>query len=158
MPESLPISTISAGIWVCDTVKAKAYATGNPAPVVDARADTLLTTIPMGRSSDAICWNQTNSRVYIADAMDGAVYVIRDTSVGIGESGLPSLRPRRATASIISGTLNWAGDRPASLMNLCGRVVAVLRPGTNDLSRLSPGVYVTREEGSREHTKVVKLR
>lgn len=149
---------LSAGIFVCDTVKAKVYATGNPAPVIDARADSLLTTIPMGRSSDAICWNSTNSRVYIADAMDDAVYVIRDTSVGIGESGLSPARPRRATASIISGTLNWAGDKPASLMDLTGRVVAVLRPGTNDVSRLSPGVYVTSEECSMEHSKVVKLR
>jgi YVTN family beta-propeller protein len=82
---------MSAGIWICDTVRAKAYATGNPAPVVDARADTLVTTIPMGRSSDALCWNRTNSRVYIADAMDDAVYVIRDTATGVAEPAVAAI-------------------------------------------------------------------
>jgi YVTN family beta-propeller protein len=149
---------LSAGIFVCDTAKAKVHATGNPAPVIDARADTLLTTIPMGRSSDAICWNSTNSRVYIADAMDDAVYVIRDTSVGIGERGIATFRQRQASAYVVCGTFVWPGGAAADLLDLCGRVVTELRPGANDLSRLSPGVYITREEGSREHTRVVKFR
>jgi len=146
---------------LCDTIRGKVYSAATypgQCYVFDARMDTLLTTIPLGTSPQAICWNRTNSRVYIVDAMDDAVYVIRDTSVGIGESGLATLCPRRASACIISGTLSWTGGRPANLVDLCGRVIAELRPGSNDLSRLSPGVYVAREEGSREHTKVVKLR
>jgi DNA-binding beta-propeller fold protein YncE len=144
---------------LCDTLHGRVYVVGSwDVYVYDARTDTFIKSIHAGNGWEVLAWNSTNSRVYVADDAANAVYVIRDTSVGIGESGLVILCPRRATARIVTGTLSWTGGTPAELMDLCGRVVAVLRPGSNDLSRLSPGVYVTREEGSREHTRVVKLR
>ena len=54
-------------------------------------------------------------------------------------------------ASIVRGTL-WlkpaAGHRQqaASLLDITGSVAAALRPGLNDVSRLSPGVYFVRRE------------
>jgi YVTN family beta-propeller protein len=146
---------------VCDTIRGKVYSAATyPGQcfVFDARSDSLLTAVPLGASPQAICWNSNNSRVYVSDAMDDALFVIRDTSVGVSETELATLCPRRASATFISGTYDWAGDRTAELMDLCGRVIAVLRPGSNDLSRLCPGIYITTEEGSSEHAKVVKLR
>jgi len=146
---------------VCDTIRGKVYSAAtypSQCYVFNARTDTLVTAVRLGTSPQAICWNWVNSRVYIADAMDDAVYVIRDTSVGIGESGPATFSQRCESARVIAGTLSWPGRRSANLVDPCGRVVAVLRPGSNDLSRLGPGVYVASDESSRVRIKVVKLR
>ncbi len=149
---------VGGGELVCDTIKLKAYTNAGGARVVDLRTNNIIESIPFGTTTSSTCWNSVNSRVYVSDYRANCVWVVRDTSAGIVESDLATICHRGASARIISGTLSWTGGRPADLMDLSGRVIAVLRPGTNDLSRLSPGVYVTMEQGSTEHTKVVKLR
>ena len=66
-----------------------------------------------------------------------------------------SLTPRALSiASIVRGVLTLpraSSDKPqaTSLLDAAGRKVADLAPGENDVSRLAPGVYFVREEGSR---------
>jgi hypothetical protein len=61
---------------------------------------------------------------------------------------------RAAAATIVSRTLRYrptdgSSRQSAELVDLTGRDVMDLKPGENDISRLSPGVYFVREEGSR---------
>jgi hypothetical protein len=67
---------------------------------------------------------------------------------GIAESRPSSLAPRHASsATIIRGVLFLPPSLlspPSSLFSLDGRKVLNLRPGANDVSALSPGVYFVR--------------
>jgi hypothetical protein len=68
-------------------------------------------------------------------------------------------------ASVVRGVL-WLPPasslkpQAASLLDISGRKVADLRPGANDVSRLSPGVYFVRAESSavcREPSAITKV-
>jgi DNA-binding beta-propeller fold protein YncE len=146
---------VSAGDMVCDTIKAKVYAVGEPAPVIDARADTLLLTVPIGSSPQAICWNSTNSRVYIAD-YSGLLYVIRDTSTAVAEPpDGHSVRDPRVSAVVRGRLVLASGTRQARLLDTAGRFVMELHPGVNDVASLRRGVYFLSRTGTRQVTKIV---
>jgi len=73
--------------------------------------------------------------------------------LAVEEPGTPDTR-RVESATILSGTMRYqatAGSsrQSAELVDLSGRKVVDLKPGENDISRLSPGVYFVREEGPR---------
>jgi hypothetical protein len=74
--------------------------------------------------------------------------------LGISEAqrGLPA-RPLRRP-SLARNVLFFCDNGPVSLLGTSGRKVMVLRPGANDVSRLSQGVYFVRSEPSAV-TKVV---
>jgi YVTN family beta-propeller protein len=165
--DSTPVPSLSLGVLVCDAVKGKVYASGRPGVVFDARADTVIMTIPAhGSSSDHFCWSTTYSRIYWTLYDSNAVLVIRDTSTAIAEPAAGQRGQRALPSSVVTRTLEWTGQKPAALLDLCGRIVAQLKQGRNDLSRLGPGVYFIREKSvvSSQHTerpavtKVVKLR
>jgi YVTN family beta-propeller protein len=89
-------------------------------------------------------------RLYIGHLNSPLVYVIKDTVTGLaeGRTGLPA---RSVGATVVRGALDLPASgvmRQASsvLLDAAGRRVAGLRPGRNDLSRLSPGVYFVREQ------------
>jgi hypothetical protein len=76
---------------------------------------------------------------------------------GVAERPTPSATSSLPMASVVRGVLDLGvGDRQnagyrAKLLDAVGRKVLGLRPGANDVSRLSPGVYFVREGGeSRE--------
>jgi len=149
---------LSAGVFVCDTVKAKVYATGNPVPVIDARTDSLVMTIPMGRSSECICWNSTSSRVYINDNMDDVVYVIRDTSTGISEqAGVPVAR-KPAVSTLHRGSLEIRASSGVALYDAAGRLVFKVASGAARRASLKPGAYFVRYDDADEVEKVVVVR
>ncbi len=82
------------------------------------------------------------------------ICVWRGTGIGaVSESRPTSLAPRPLlTATIISGVL-FVPRSPdpsisRSLLDISGREVLSLRPGSNDVSALSPGVYFVREKSS----------
>jgi YVTN family beta-propeller protein len=160
---NLVVDTIPvvAGSMVCDLVKAKVYCSNQNAQkvdVIDARADTLIKTIPLGRSPEQLCWNQTNSRVYITDFMDDVVYVIRDTSTGIAEAGPAAGQARKRTATILAGrTLRHDGPGSERLLNAGGQVVMEVNPGDNNVSGLPAGVYVLADRQGRLSARVVKV-
>ena len=83
---------------------------------------------------------------------------------GIEEWGAQVPRGTSRSATVIRGILFLPGTtlatRHASLMSITGRNVLDLRPGTNDVSRLSPGVYFIRSglsAVSREPSAVCKV-
>jgi YVTN family beta-propeller protein len=160
---NLVVDTIPVvvGEMVCDTAKGKVYCSNfntQKADIIDARADTLIKTIPLGRYPEFLCWNRTNSRVYINDFMDNVLYVIRDTSTGISErTDGATVRPRAAT-TVTCGRLFYESSAPGNLVDACGRIVAALKPGHNDICALTPGVYavVTADGGSRR--RIIKVR
>ncbi len=149
-----------AGIsMVTDGAKGRVYCSNTNArkvDIIDARADTLIKTIPLGRSPGALCWNRTNSRVYIADFMDNVVYVIRDTSTSITESQWPMAGSQRPGATVTRGAFVWPRHANGALLDMSGRVVARLSPGHNDLRVLAPGVYAALAADGGPRLKVVK--
>jgi len=60
------------------------------------------------------------------------------------------------------GTRSGLSDNPvmsrAALLDVGGRKVMDLRPGANDVSRLSPGVYFVREVGVSREQGVAGIR
>jgi len=117
-------------------------------------------------------------RVYVGHSNTRLVYVVRDTSEGIAETPKAEVRTTSIWPTIVRGVLYLpcGSDFPVAmnrgleafptLLDAMGRNVLDLRPGANDVSRLSPGVYFVREQsvvssqhsGSSPVTKVVKLR
>ena len=137
------------GAMVCDTSKGKVYAARGL--VFDARADTLLTTIPLPAFSPyGICQNPLDGRVYVTDQHGDSVYVLRDTMPGIEESHEPQAASSKSMATVVRGVLVLQGDRTqntghrAELLDISGRKVKELRPGANNVSGLAPGVYFVR--------------
>jgi YVTN family beta-propeller protein len=146
---------------VCDTVKLKAYCSDsyqNGVHVVDARADTLIKTILFGTSPNAICWNSTNSRVYIADYRDNVIYIVRDTSTAISEPGAPVAVGRYPITTLTRGPFFVLGRGEAGLYSATGRRVAQLHEGWNDISNLPCGMYFVRAAEGKEVRKVVLAR
>ena len=61
--------------------------------------------------------------------------------------------------TIVRGVLFSAeSPSPSCLLDISGRRVQDLRPGANDVSRLSPGVYFVRRTSGEPTTKVVLAR
>ncbi len=152
---------VQGGPMVCDTVRGKVY-TCQYSPelvsVVDARADTLLMSLSLpGWGSINLCWNQTNSRVYVVQEMANLVQVIRDTSTAIAEAR--QVQPSRSLkGAMVQVAFYWPGREPGQVIDACGNKVGEVFPGANDLSRLPAGVYVVVGAGSCATAKFVKLR
>jgi len=145
--------SISLGHWsmqmVFDDLHRKVYCSvwqGEGLYHIDAWADTLLESLSLGADPYALCRNRINSRVYVGDAGDSLVYVIRDTTTNItelaGRAGVPS----RQGATLVRGVLlipasGVGRGAPCVLLDISGRGVQDLLPGPNDVSRLPQGVY-----------------
>jgi hypothetical protein len=72
--------------------------------------------------------------------------------IGIEESPRPQASSARPTATVVRGLL-WlpearveSRESRGELLDISGQKVMKLRPGPNDVSKLSPGVYFVREE------------
>ena len=126
--------------------------------IIDARADTLIKTIPLGRSPGVLCWNSTNSRVYITDFMDNVVYVLRDTSVGVYEGRAVTKRGGWREATLTRGAFLWSRNETGALLDVSGRKVADVKPGRNDTHALAPGVYTVVTADAACGLRVVKIR
>jgi YVTN family beta-propeller protein len=145
---------------LCDTVGDRVYA-ASPAPqdvvfVIDPRADTVLLEVPVGRSPSAMAWDWIDNRVFVANGMDTTVSVIR-TNVGIHEGPRPVATDRGQTIMVRNGVLEWRADVPGRLLDLSGRVLARLQPGSNRLPDLAPGVCFVREEAQAQAQAVTKV-
>jgi YVTN family beta-propeller protein len=144
---------------VCDTNNGRAYClnlTGSAVEVVEAERDSVTQSIHLGRAPVLMCWNSTDSRIYITDELDDVVYVIRDTSTAVAEERRLPLHVAGAV-SVTTRQLTWAGGS-AQLLDMSGRTVAALRHGANDVSMLPAGVYVVRAGSGAVIQKVVKVR
>ena len=89
------------------------------------------------------------------DNRDGnnEVYHKRNPTGNVGVAETPNAKVRTANAAtVVRGVLFLEGDCPRTgavpktvLLDISGRKVADLRPGSNDVRRLSPGVYFVRK-------------
>jgi hypothetical protein len=143
---------------VCDTLRAKVYATGwgeRCVWLIDPLHDSVTGSVPLpGTGLDVLCWNQVNSRAYVRGDFC-VVYVIRDTTNGLSEgaaerAGMPRLCPSHIARSI---SLNHGLS--ADLWDASGRQMARLAPGASDISRIPTGVYCLRATGERWTQKIV---
>jgi YVTN family beta-propeller protein len=147
---------VNLGFMTCDTHKAKVYAAARPPQVLDARGDSVLASIPVSAGDiETIVWDQTDSRVYMLDFENSAIYVIRDTATGIAEPAGGISCQERADATVFSGTLLFSSSAPASLLDLTGRRVGRLKPGANDVHQLRTGVYFIKPDNEAAARKIV---
>ena len=142
------------GGMVCDTSKGKVYSVGGV--VIDARADTLLATVPLPAFAPyGIGWNPLDGRVYVTDFGGDSVYVLRDTMPGIAEAGATPGQYRPAL--LVRRSLSWPGPGDGQILDVTGRRVADVRPGVNDVGRLPAGVYTVVNARVGAATRFVKL-
>lgn len=156
--DSLPSAAVNDA--VCDTLRGKLYVIDRPTDqvLVYRLADGVrLRSIQLGRGPVSMAWNPANSRVYVSDAMDNVVYVIRDTTTAISEEAEVAVE-RRAVSRILRGRLVLAGPGRARLLSAAGRVAAELVPGPNDVGQLPPGVYFVRQDGDTRARRIVLVR
>jgi hypothetical protein len=122
-------------------------------------AETALTTAAgMGTSVLAAAGSRAHLLLY--DNRDGnfEIYYKRNlTAGGVEERENSEVRRVKSGATVVRGVLFWGayGTRHtaygAGLFDMTGRQVMALRPGPNDVSRMSPGVYFLRVgAGDRE--------
>jgi len=153
---------VYGGPMVCDTVRDKVYTSHDGlrrVTVLDARADSVLVTLQLqATAAGALCWNQTDSRVYVADEMGDAVFVLRDTTTGIAETRplVASLRGR--ACAFVRDAFCWSESKLGQVIDAGGRRVAEVRPGLNDLGRLPAGIYVVVGADGSPTTRFLKLR
>jgi YVTN family beta-propeller protein len=145
------------GAMVCDTVRGKVYTVYGRVSVLDARADTVLATIPLPAfDPEALCWNPLDGRVYVADKGGDSVYVFRDTTSGVAEAGRTGRR--QVAATVVRRSYSWPGPGVGQVLDVTGRKVADVRPGVNDIGRLPAGVYTVVCTRTGATAKLVKLR
>jgi hypothetical protein len=109
------------------------------------------------------CWTDTAmGHYYGVDRLWGKL----DQVPGIEQDGNPQLGNMRVGPTIVSSVLvlpEASSRKPqaaSSLLDISGRKVMSLRPGANDVSALSPGVYFVRQSSGVERaassvTKIV---
>jgi hypothetical protein len=173
---------LTGGHLLCDTALVKAYCVSygpGVAVVIDARADTLIRSIPLGRYPEDLCWNRTCSRVYITDQMDNVVYVIKDSAAGLQELGADraALIPAYAVPTPFADqtTIEWSPSAHRiglvriyshagmlvrtldPLVSSSGVVTATWDGATERGTQAPPGVYVARPD-SPEAARVKMLR
>jgi len=144
------------------------------ATVVGAyKMDSVISTVPVGVEPGALAWNPTYSRIYVSNYGSSSISVIRDTlGPGVEEAMSDERGTMNAGPTVIRGVLvlprdglgtrSGLSDNPvmsrAALLDVAGRKVLDLRPGANDVSRLSPGVYFVREVGVSREQGVAGIR
>jgi YVTN family beta-propeller protein len=129
--------------------------------VIDCGTNTLLKTVGVD-TSPYLCmvWNPPNNRVYVGCWMmvpwaSSGISVIRDSGGGVEEMVNSEVRRAKGGATVVRGVLVLpvkSEGRAANgeLLDATGRKVLALRPGANDVSALSSGVYFVRTAGNRK--------
>jgi hypothetical protein len=118
------------------------------ATVVDGGTYRLHGLVDAGDGPYGLAWSAQHRRMYVADRDGQTVAVLRDSTV-VGLAGEQVCTAARSMATVVRGVL-WlppaSSRKPqaASLMDVSGRSVLVLRPGANDVRGLAPGVYFVR--------------
>jgi hypothetical protein len=127
---------------------------------IGCTSDSIVATIPVAGYPASVA-RSAYRKLYVANELASSYSVIADTTT----VGVAGERKRRVTgskpeATVIRGILFLppaSGVKPQALsvlLDITGRKVLDLRPGANDVSRLSPGVYFVREQSvvSSQHS------
>jgi DNA-binding beta-propeller fold protein YncE len=89
-------------------------------------------------------------RVYVANYDEPYLTVIR------ADKWSQLREPADVRATVVRGSMVWTGT-PAAMYDKCGRRVADVHRGGNDVSRLRPGVYFVRQNGVPRGTYARKV-
>jgi len=164
---SISIGAVTNPRFVCyDSVNDRLYLGSSGSQmvgVVDCRTDRLVATVPVG-DIQAIAVDPINLRTFVANQNQSSISVIRDSlRVGVEGRATPYAIRSAPEQTVVHGVLNLSASPrhrvSASLLDATGRRVMALRSGTNDISRLSPGVYFVRWPSAvgREPSAVTKV-
>lgn len=154
---------VAAGeqVWdlVCDDLRGYLYALCNREVLVfDTRNDMLRGEVMLSGYSEFLAWNPANRRLYASCYHGNTVFVIRDTVSGLVDDWTGA-SAQHARANRLLGGITLPPGQQGQLLDASGRKVAELRPGPNDLSRLSLGVYfVVAGRGAMAPRKAVIVR
>ncbi|MFO7650319.1 MAG: YncE family protein [bacterium] len=157
------VRTVAAGEQaydlICDTISGRLYALCNRKVLVfDTRNDSLRAEVMLSGYSEFLTWNPANRRLYASCYHGNTVFVIRDTVSGLVDDWTGA-SAQHARANLLLGGITLPPGQQGQLLDASGRKVAELRPGPNDLSRLSPGVYfVVAGRGAMAPRKAVIVR
>ena len=129
------------------------YGSGEGASValVDGATERVVGSIPMAGWPSAMTALPAADRVFVADMTNSCVKVIRTGAGAVGERGPLRILPVAGGATIVHSVL-FLGDCPrtgtvpkTALLDISGRKVLDLKPGSNDVRALAPGVYFVHE-------------
>jgi YVTN family beta-propeller protein len=156
---TLPLN--SSAYAICyNATNSKVYcANAGNATVISGALNAVVRTIPVGSQPRDFAWNPSQNRVYVASFGDSHIAVIRDSMTTATEESEASgtLRlvcvPTVARGVLLLPTVSGGLPSVSELLDAGGRRVTSLRPGSNDVSRLPPGVYFVRQ--AERVTKVV---
>jgi YVTN family beta-propeller protein len=135
----------------------------NAVMVISGTANETIRTIQVGEDPIALAWNPAHSWMYVANYFGSSISVLRDTLVVGLEEGQLQAASRKLQASVVRGVL-FLPEAPSqklqatSLLDISGRKVLDLHPGTNDVRHLAPGVYFVRREGEGAMLKTTVVR
>jgi YVTN family beta-propeller protein len=165
---NMEVATVEVGqqpsLFCYDSLRDKMYCVNegsHDVSVIYGGTNAVVATISTGTAPVDMVWDPARSRMYLANFDSSSISVLRDSGEGIEET--PNAEVRTANvATVVRGilflpaVLSLKPQAPSWLLDISGRRVLDLRPGANDVSRLSPGVYFVREErgGSREQSAV----
>ena len=131
--------------------------------ILDGNADTILKTISTGSGPRAMCHNPVNGRTYIANREGNSVAVIRDSaSGGVEEQRQTSVERRELDVwpnpckGVLNVTRRSSEQSKLELYDVKGQIVAILKHGANNISRLNSGIYFLKLGTEVEKFLVVK--
>jgi YVTN family beta-propeller protein len=136
----------------------------NDVTVIDGATNGVVTTVAVGAGPCAFACNPVQNRVYVANYGGSSISVLRDTTVGIED--MPYVEARVSNSATVVRRVLMIGDREqktadrAELLDISGCKVLDLRPGSNDVRALAPGVYFVCPEPSavgRQPSAVAKV-
>jgi len=125
-------------------------------PCVDA-GDTVMTA-PVNVDSLLRAWTTRTDSVPDAGVLDLGYHYRATVLTGVSGPKRVALRALYSGPSIVRGSLFLPPALLSAHCSLCdsnGRMVAELRPGTNEVSRLSPGVYFVRAAQAQARAQAV---
>jgi hypothetical protein len=95
------------------------------------------------------------------DYQSDEIWFATNDPAGIAEQPVPQSAGLRPSPTVVRGVLFLPTAtspklQAASLLDISGRQVVALKPGANDVSRLSPGVYFVREAQAQAQAQALR--
>jgi YVTN family beta-propeller protein len=119
--------------------------------VISVRDDSIVATFrvtTIAAARDPLAANRLTNRIYEAQYFvysGSGIPVVRDSLlIGLEELAQTECGPG-VSPTVVNRNAPLRASTSADLYNASGRKTAVLEPGLNDISRLTPGVYFVRE-------------
>jgi DNA-binding beta-propeller fold protein YncE len=131
--------------------------------MIDASTYNTVGSVEVLGDPELILANPADSTVYVTSYDGAGIHVIRAEAGAVAEPRVAPQAGNKPASTIIRGVLflptaSSIGREASSLLDIAGRKVMDLAPGANDVSRIAPGVYFVRGNGTGHTTKVLVVR